>query len=110
MEAQFTRRNFVKSVSAFAALSIFPNRIISQVVNKPDSNFNGVQIGVITYSWRGMAGTADDLLGYLIQCGLSSVEIMSGPVEEFAGAPTFERIPWRRGQELTEEQRAQIYR
>jgi len=44
--------------------------------NKPDSNFNGVQIGVISYSWRSMPGTAEDILKYCLQSGISSVELM----------------------------------
>ena len=62
-----------------------------QTEAKPDSNFGGVQIGAITYSWRSMPGTADDLLKYTVQCGLSSVELMGEPAEQFAGAPVFER-------------------
>jgi sugar phosphate isomerase/epimerase len=75
----------------------------------PDSNFNGVQIGAITYSWRSMPSTADDLLLYLVQCGLSSVELMGEPAEQFAGAPQFERPAWpRRGEEITAEMREQF--
>ncbi len=54
---------------------------------KPNSKFSDVQIGIITYSYRSLPGTAEDLLKYLTQCGISSIELMGGPVEQFAGAP-----------------------
>jgi len=60
---------------------------------KPNSNFNGVQIGAITYSYRGMPGTAEDLLRYLVKCGLSSVELMGELAEQFAGIPAGSRGP-----------------
>ena len=70
---------------------------------KPNSNFNGVQIGAITYSYRGMPGTAEDLLKYLVQCGLSSVELMGDAAENFAGMPKGPGRSRRRG--MTDEQR-----
>jgi sugar phosphate isomerase/epimerase len=65
--------------------------------SKPDSNFDGVQIGVITYSFRSMPGSAEEILSYLLQCGLSSVELMGGPAEKFAGAPSDKKelLDWR---------------
>jgi sugar phosphate isomerase/epimerase len=55
---------------------------------KPNSTFGGVTIGAITYSFRDLPGTnAVQTLDYLLQSGLSSCELMSGPVEESAGAP-----------------------
>lgn len=51
---------------------------------RPNSKFNGVQIGAITYSFRSMPGSAEDILGYCQKCGLSSVELMGGPAEGYA--------------------------
>ena len=109
-DSHISRRQFVgTTAAAAAALSIAPRVVFGEETTKPDSKFNGVQIGAITYSFRGMPGTADDLLNYLIQCGISSVELMGEPAEQFAGAPTFERPQWpRRGQQITEEQREQF--
>jgi sugar phosphate isomerase/epimerase len=53
---------------------------------KPNSNFDGVQISVITYSFRSMPSTAEDLLKYLLECGLNSVELMGPPAEAYAKA------------------------
>jgi sugar phosphate isomerase/epimerase len=56
---------------------------------KPNSNFGGVQIGTITYSYRQMPDqSAEATLKYILDSGISAVEIMGGPVESFAGAPT----------------------
>ncbi|MDE3196571.1 MAG: sugar phosphate isomerase/epimerase, partial [Acidobacteriota bacterium] len=52
----------------------------------PKSNFNGVQIGVITYSFRqGVA--AKDLIPVMNKLGITEVELMSNHCEELAGAP-----------------------
>jgi sugar phosphate isomerase/epimerase len=65
--------------SLFAAVPAAP---------KPNSKFNGVQIGIIApYSFRGMPSTAEDILRYMVELGVSAVEMQNGPVESFAGAP-----------------------
>ncbi|HZK28485.1 MAG TPA: sugar phosphate isomerase/epimerase [Thermoclostridium sp.] len=43
---------------------------------------------MITYSYRSMPGkTLDDVLHYVVESGISSVELMGEPVEEYAGIP-----------------------
>lgn len=110
MERQLSRRDFLEySAAAAVAFAVTPRSMFGQIASGPDSKFNGVQIGAITYSYRSMPSTADELLDYLVQSGLSSVELMGEPAERFAGKPTFERISRpRRGEEITEEQRTQI--
>jgi sugar phosphate isomerase/epimerase len=54
----------------------------------PDSCFGGVQIGVITYSYRSLSCTAEDLLQHVLNCGISSIELMGSTIEQFAGIPT----------------------
>ncbi|MBN1466409.1 sugar phosphate isomerase/epimerase [candidate division KSB1 bacterium] len=108
MQEQLSRRQFIGTTAAAVALSAAPRLVLGQEVNKPNSNFSGVQIGVITYSFRSMPGTAEDLLNYLVQCGISSVELMGDPAEQFAGAPRLERLARPRGQQVTDEQRAQF--
>lgn len=52
------------------------------------SKFGGVQIGAITYSYRSMKGQSiPAILDYVTQSGLSSIELMGGPVEQYAGIP-----------------------
>ena len=56
---------------------------------KPNSKFKGVQVGTITYSYREMPGKSlEDILNYTIESGISSIELMGGPVEEYAGIPS----------------------
>ena len=56
---------------------------------KPNSLINGVQIGTITYSFRQMPDqSAEATLKYIVDSGISAVELMGGPAESFAGAPT----------------------
>ena len=52
----------------------------------PNSNYAGVQIGVITYSFR-QGVTAQDLIPVITKLGISSVELMSNHAEALAGAP-----------------------
>lgn len=53
-----------------------------------DSNFGGVQIGTITYSYRSMPDQSlPAILNYVVQSGISSVELMGGAVEQYAGIP-----------------------
>ena len=59
---------------------------------KPNSLVNGVQIGTITYSYREMPDqSAEATLKYILDSGISAVELMGGPVESFAGTPRARR-------------------
>jgi sugar phosphate isomerase/epimerase len=58
---------------------------------KPNSKIEGVQIGTITYSYRSMADqSAEATLKYIVESGISAVELMGGPIESYAGIPTAE--------------------
>lgn len=88
-----TRRAFLSSGVTVAAWAMLSPRLkaAQATVNdasaqgKPNSVFNGVRIGCITYSYRGEINSAEDTLKALIQDGLSEVELMGGPIEAFAG-------------------------
>lgn len=86
-EITLSRRTFLGGAAALAASTVMPDRAPAASESKPDSNFSGVQIGIITYSYRSLPGSAEDLLKYITQGGISSVELMGGPAEQFAGAP-----------------------
>jgi sugar phosphate isomerase/epimerase len=59
---------------------------------KPDSLINGVQIGAITYSYRSMPDqSAEATLKYVVDSGVSAIELMGAPAESFAGAPSAAR-------------------
>jgi len=56
---------------------------------KPNSKIEGVQIGTITYSYRSMPDqSAEATLKYILESGISAVELMGGPIESYAGIPT----------------------
>jgi len=90
-----SRRKFLGSTATVAAFSMMPVTLFSKsspmakVIpgTTPDSNFGGVQIGAITYSWRSMPGGVENIIKYCNEVGISSIELMSNDVEEFLGAP-----------------------
>src|ERR1700726_2401408 len=61
----------------------------SRLLAKPNSNFEGVQIGVITYSYRSMPGAndAEALLKYIVDSGIGGIELMGPAAEIYAGSP-----------------------
>ncbi len=54
---------------------------------KPNSRFFGVQVGVITYSYRSMPHDVHQLLKYVLDSGISAIELMGESVEDYAGKP-----------------------
>ena len=78
-----SRREFIGGAAVLAASGVVSPLAIGAAA-KPNSKFNGVQIGAITYSFRSMPSSAEDLLEYCQTCGLSSVELMGDPAEGFA--------------------------
>src|SRR5438552_1405615 len=58
---------------------------------KPNSNFGGVQIGDITYSFRALPSSAEETLKYCLECGISAIELMNNVAESYAGAPVSSR-------------------
>ena len=60
--SNISRRAFIgTTVAAIAAHVVMP-KIALAATPKPNSNFDGVQIGAITYSFRYMPGSAEDIL------------------------------------------------
>ena len=56
---------------------------------KPNSKFNGVQVGAITYSYREMPDqSVEAMLNYTLQSGINSVELLGNAVEQYAGIPS----------------------
>lgn len=73
---------------ALASKSAFASSILASA--KPNSKIDGVQIGVITYSFRSMPNTIDDILKYCITCNINAIELMGDAAEAYAGAPKFD--------------------
>lgn len=82
-----SRRAFLGGAAALAAAAFVPGRVLGAVASaKPCSVFKGVRIGCITYSYRSdKINSAEDTLKALLQCGLSEVELMGGPIQSYAG-------------------------
>ncbi len=105
-----SRRRFLGLTAAAAAFAVIPVNLDSvrgqkkAKARKPNSKFGGVQIGAITYSWRSMPSGAEDTLKYCLECGISSIELMSDTAEQFAGIP---RVAMQRpGRDASDEQRS----
>ena len=94
MARSFTRRQFLQtaSLASVAALTARPARSSMKV-----------QVGAISYSFRQIPSSAEEILGYMQTLGLSTIELMGGPAELYAGAPPMP--PFRRGQDLSDEER-----
>jgi sugar phosphate isomerase/epimerase len=80
------RRDFGKLALAAAATpaSLLP-------ASKANSVYGGVQIGVITYSFRDMPDAHRDaakMLQYIVDSGASGIELMADAAEAYAGSPT----------------------
>jgi len=90
---QLSRRKFLGLSTAAAAFSMIPLNIslVSesklQNAGKPNSKFGGVQIGAITYSWRSMPCSAEDIIKYCLKAGINSIELMGDVAEKYAGLP-----------------------
>ena len=74
----YTRRDLGK-----IALATIP---LVHAQTKLNSKFGGVQIGAITYSFRG-TNDLDAIIKMMVESGLSEVELMSDDAERAAGAP-----------------------
>lgn len=93
------RRTFLSNTAAaVVAFSVYPltngcakkSESVSELETPVgiNSNFGGVQIGTITYSFRSMSNkSAQDMLRYCIEAGVSSTEYMAYPAEIYAGIP-----------------------
>jgi sugar phosphate isomerase/epimerase len=88
----YTRREFgrlaLASLPAAALLGRNESIFAALAQAKPNSMIGGVQIGTIAYSYRSMADqSAEATLKYILDSGISAIELMGGPAESFAGAP-----------------------
>ena len=87
----YSRRELAKFALAAAPVAFFAGRAIPSLaadavaVAKPNSLIKGVQVGIIApYSTSGNG--ADGILQFLVDAGISGVELQSAPVEGFARA------------------------
>ncbi len=76
-------------------------------LGKPNSLFNGVQIGVISYSWRSLPSSAEQVLQYCVDSNISAIELMGPTAESFAGAPEAPARPQGGRNQWTDAQKAE---
>ncbi|SFL33463.1 sugar phosphate isomerase/epimerase family protein [Proteiniphilum acetatigenes] len=96
---KLSRRKFLGTAAFAATGTLLPSvlsygsnpKVVSKTGNTsdriPNSQFSGVQIGAITYSFRDLKGGLEATLNACIEAGLSSVELMGTGVEDYLGAP-----------------------
>jgi hypothetical protein len=88
----YTRREFGKvALASLPSVALLDKSVLASalVQAKPNSRFGGVQIGTITYSYRSMPDqSAEATLKYITDSGISAVELMGGPVNDFARKKT----------------------
>ena len=94
-----SRRAFLgKSFAAIGAAALAPSLLSScadasnkpaakAADGKPNSVFNGVAIGTITYSFRSLPGGLENIVKYCKETGISTIELMSNDLEAYLGAP-----------------------
>ena len=86
-----SRRNFLyqSSLASLGLVFMGKNTLAANsfFLANPNSKIKGVQIGAITYSFRSMPGSAEQLLQYLKETGISAIELMGDPAEAYAGSP-----------------------
>jgi sugar phosphate isomerase/epimerase len=110
---QVSRRRFLEITAGAAALSILPSTfgigsdLSYQKKKKPDSRFGGVQVGAITYSWRSMPSSAEEILQYCLETGISSIELMGDVAENYAGLPKGPARP-ARGTVISDAEKASL--
>ena len=88
------RRSFIeKTVTLAAGLTLTREKLWGspayiQNLLKHNSNINGVQIGLITYSFRAMKDqSAEATLQYILDSGVNAIELMGSVAESFVGKP-----------------------
>ena len=81
MSTNYSRRDFGKMVLAGVPFTLLA---------PPSSKINGVQIGAITYSFRGI-NDANEIIKAMAKIGLTEVELMSNHAESLAGMPQPQR-------------------
>ena len=78
----YTRRDVGRMGLAAGLASAFGSELMAA---KPNSKIKGVQIGTITYSYRSMPDqSAEATLKYVVDSGISAIELMGGPVNDWA--------------------------
>lgn len=108
-----SRRRFLQQ-SVFAAMGMLVSRNASGKNLYPiaPGSIQGVQVGVITYSFRSLPGSAEQILKYCQEAGITDIELMGDAIEDYAGKPVNPvkfppRVPGQ-PMKLSDEQKTQL--
>jgi sugar phosphate isomerase/epimerase len=107
INSKISRRKFLGTTAVAAGIAMVPinySFAIGTQSKKPNSKVGGVQLGLTTYSYLSMPHNLEEVLGYILQAGVSSVEMRS-VLEEGLGIPQPPPRP-PRGVELSEKEKA----
>ncbi len=107
--ALISRRKFLGTAAAATTFTLVPFNHSSSFgpkAKKPNSKINGVQLGVTTYSYLSMPHSAEEVLEYLLQAGVNTIELRS-VAEESLGLPQPPPRP-PRGTALNDKQKAEF--
>ena len=89
MKREISRRDFINRTSIISLGLLWSgNSLLSKSISgRPNSKFGGVQIGVVSYSFRSMPHDVDQLIKFCTDANISAIEMMGDPAETFAGKP-----------------------
>ena len=116
------RRNFLgMGAAALAGLALVPGMsscngeakpAAKAADGKPNSDFGGVHMGTITYSWRDQPGGLENLIKYCKEANVSNLELMGNDLETALGAPASPMMALIQGAmaRLSAEERASMGR
>ena len=96
---ELSRRAFLGAAAAFAG-----GCTTMKVGPRHRSDYDGIQVGVITYSYRSMPMGPNCTLGHVLGSGLGTIELMNGDLERDAGAPFSDKVPWK----LSKDEKAAV--
>ena len=88
-----SRRSFISNAALLVGTTLSTNKVfgmpaIISDLYKSNSLIKGVQIGVITYSFREMPDQSiEATLQYILDSGINATELMGDPAEMYAGKP-----------------------
>jgi sugar phosphate isomerase/epimerase len=102
-----SRRKFIGTTAAAAALAAVPfnySFAILQGTKKPNSKVGGVQLGLTTYCYRSIPHSLEEVLRYVLESGVNTLEMRS-VLEEGLGIPQAPARSSRSG-EISEKDKA----
>ena len=105
-KSTISRRKFIGTTATTAALAVIPFNYsfsIGTQTKKPNSKVGGVQLGLTTYCYRDIPHGLEEVLQYVLQSGVNTLEMRS-VLEEGLGIPQAPPRPVK-GVELSDKEK-----